>query len=64
MWTTLQGRGDVDTPMDLIDANLAALDRQNAMRDQIAWAAKVHLQKISRITNLQKDLVAKGYIPE
>ena len=62
MWTTLQGRGDVGTRMASADADLAALDGRNAMSDQIARAAKVHLQAISGAPNLQKEIGTKAYI--
>lgn len=44
------------------DADLAALDGRNAMSDQIARAARVHLQTVSGAHNLQKELGTKGYI--
>ena len=49
-------------PIVYTDADLVALDGWNTMSDQIARAAKVHLQKISGATNLQKELGTKGYI--
>ena len=44
------------------DADLAALDSQNAMADQISRVAKVHLQTISGAANLQKEIGTKAYI--
>ena len=35
MWTSLQGREEVGTPIALADADLAALDRRNTTSDQI-----------------------------
>jgi len=62
LWSTLQGKGDVGFRMASADADLAALDGRNAMSDQIARAAKVHLQVISGATNLQKEVGTQGYI--
>ena len=62
MWSTLQGKGDVGSRMASADADLAALDGRNAMSDQIARAAKVHLQVISGASNLQKEIGTQGYI--
>ena len=44
------------------DANLTALNGRNAVVDQIARAAKVHLQTISGATNLQREIGTKTYI--
>ena len=44
------------------DADLAALDNQNAMADQIMRAAKVHLQPIVGAIALQKEIGTKVYI--
>ena len=46
MWKILQGKGDIRERMALVDADLSALDRRNAMADQITWVTKVHLQTI------------------
>ena len=62
MWTTLQGKEDVGKRMALLDANLTALDGQNAVVDQIARAARVHLRPISGATNLQREIGTKTYI--
>jgi hypothetical protein len=35
MWTSLQGREEVGTPIALADADLAALDRRNTTSNQI-----------------------------
>ena len=48
--------------MALADADLTALDRRNALADQVARAAKVHLQPISGASNLQKEIGTKTYI--
>ena len=60
MWSTLQGKGDIGTQLASADADLVALDGRNAMIDQIARAAKVHLQVISGAANLQKEI---GHLP-
>ena len=62
MWTTLQGTGDVGERMASADADLTALDGRNAQADQVARAAKVHLQPISGATNLQREIGTKAYI--
>ena len=62
MWTTLQGTGDVGERMASADADLTALDGRNALAEQVARAAKVHLQPISGVTNLQREIGTKTYI--
>ena len=62
MWTTLQGLGDIGDRMASADADLTALDGRNALADQVARAAKVHLQPISGASNLQKEIGTKTYI--
>ena len=62
MWTTLQRKEDVGKRMALADANLTVLDGWNAVADQIARAARVHLQPISGATNLQQEIGTKTYI--
>ena len=62
MWTTLQGNGDVGERMASADADLTALDGRNALADQVARAARVHLQRISGATNLQREIGTKTYI--
>ena len=59
MWTTLQGLGDIGDSIASADADLTALDGRNALADQVARAAKVHLQPISGASNLQKEEVLK-----
>ena len=44
------------------DADLTALDGRNAQADQVARTAKVHLQLISGVTNLQREIGTKTYI--
>ena len=44
------------------DVDLKALDGRNAIVDQIVRAAKVHLQTISGVTNLQRKIGTKTYI--
>ena len=44
------------------NADLTALDGRNALADQVARAAKVHLQPISGASNLQKEIGTKTYI--
>ena len=62
MWTILQGKEDVGDRMASADANLMALDGRKAVADQIARAARVHLQTISGATNLQREIGTKTYI--
>ena len=62
MWTTLQGEEDVGEQMASVDADLTALDGRNVQADQVARAAKVHLQPISGATNLQREIGTKTYI--
>ena len=62
MWTTIQGEEYVGERIASVDANLTALDSRNAVADQIARTARVHLQTISRATNLQREIGTKTYI--
>ena len=62
MRTTLQGRGDMRVRMALADTDLTALDRRNAMSNQITRSVRVHLQTISGANNLQKEIGTKAYI--
>ena len=62
MWTTLQGTDDVGEQMASVDADLTALDGRNMQADQVAQAAKVHLQPIYGATNLQREIGTKTYI--
>ena len=48
--------------MASVDADLTAPDGRNALADQVARAAKVHLQPISGATNLQHEIGTKTYI--
>ena len=61
-WTSLQSKGGVGERMASTNADLSALDSHNAMSNQIAGAAKVHLQTITGATNLQWEIGTKTYI--
>lgn len=52
--TSLQGTTDIGYRMATADADMAALDGRNAAADQIARAARIHLQAIHDAQNLQK----------
>ena len=45
-----------------MDVDLSVIDMRNTMADQIAQAAKVHLQTISGATHFQKEIGIKTYI--
>ena len=54
MWISLQGHGNVETRMATLDGDMVAMDGRNFHVDQISRVAKIHLQVISRVSNLQK----------
>ena len=62
MWMTLQGKEDVGKRMASADAILTALDIWNAVTDQIALVARVHLQTIFGATMLQREIGTKTYM--
>ena len=59
---TLQGKEDVGKRMASADAILTALDIWNAVTDQIALVARVHLQTIFGATMLQREIGTKTYM--
>jgi len=48
--------------MATVNADIAALDAQNTMVDQIVRASKVTLYTIAGPANLQTEIGTKGYI--
>ena len=62
LWTSLQGQNDIGYRMATADADMAALDGRNAAADQIARAARIHLQVINEARNLQEEIGTKAYI--
>ena len=62
LWTSLQGMTDIGYRMATADADMAALDGRNAAADQIARAARIHLQAITDARNLQKEIGTKVFI--
>ena len=56
------GRGGCWRPHGIGRRQPTALDGRNALADQVARAAKVHLHPISGASNLQKEIRTKTYI--
>ena len=47
MWTTLQGRGDVEDRIGYTNTKIAALDGKNVQADQITQASRLNLEATS-----------------
>ena len=56
------GKGEIWERTASVDVDLSVIDMRNTMADQIAQAAKVHLQTISGATHFQKEIGIKTYI--